>query len=91
MTKVCAINPTCCQNGNNKWTAACVALIGAQCGLNCSGNAVSLPAGTWVQACVDKVATVCDASCGTGAPPPEEGKCKEWIPGRPIPRAPGST
>lgn len=89
VTKVCAIDPTCCQNGNNKWTAACVALVGTQCGLSCAANAVSLPAGTWVQACVDKVATVCDASCGTGAPPPEEGKCKEWIPGQTDPTCAG--
>ncbi|MCC6900679.1 MAG: VWA domain-containing protein [Polyangiaceae bacterium] len=75
----------CCKN-NNSWDAACVAAVATKCGLNCANlNG----AGTWVQACVDKVATACDATCGVGAPPPEEGKCKEWIPGQTDPTCPG--
>jgi len=75
----------CCQNAGS-WDAACVAAVNTVCGLNC---ATLNAAGTWTNACVAKVATVCDAVCGTGAPPPEEGKCKDWLPGETDPTCAG--
>ncbi|MBK7581215.1 MAG: VWA domain-containing protein [Myxococcales bacterium] len=75
----------CCQGNGIKWTAACVAAVSSVCGMSCPLS----PAGTWTAACVNKVDSVCDAVCGTGSPPPEEGKCKEWIPGETDPNCAG--
>lgn len=85
-TKICNIPALayCCQNNQN-WDAACVAAVNTQCGLPCPLP----PAGTWTAACVAKVGTVCDAVCGTGSPPPAEGKCKEWLPGETDPTCAG--
>ena len=76
----------CCKNGM-AWTAACVAEVATTCGLNC--GQIDNAAGSWDAAAVGKVATVCDATCGAGAPPPEEGKCKEWLPGETDPTCAG--
>jgi hypothetical protein len=86
-TKICntAGLAYCCQN-NQAWDAACVAAVNTVCGLNC---ATLNGAGSWTAACVAEVATSCDATCGAGAPPPEEGKCKEWLPGQTDPSCPG--
>ena len=86
-TKICntAGLDYCCKN-NNPWDAACVAAVNTVCGLNCG---TLNGAGTWTAACSAKVATECDATCGTGAPPPEEAKCKEWLPGETDPSCAG--
>lgn len=85
-TKIC--NTTgleyCCQNVGS-WDASCVAAVTSACGLSCPLP----PTGTWTSACVAKVASICDATCGTGAPPPEEGKCKPWVPGQKDPTCSG--
>lgn len=87
VTKVCASAGLahCCQNAGPGWDAACVAAVTSVCGLSCPLT----PAGTWTAACVGKVESVCGAECGTGSPPPEEGQCKEWIPGQTDPACGG--
>lgn len=74
----------CCQN-TGSWDAACVAAVTSVCGLSCPLS----PAGTWDASCIGAVATVCDAVCGSGNPPPEEGKCKDWLPGETDPSCAG--